>query len=64
MASLESNASGFACIFDYSSFIWSAWAEDEYFWFSLLLGVFSLRVGMIWGSMIDCVIDCAIDCIL
>ena len=47
MVELTSHTSGFACIFDDISLILSAWTDDAYPWFNLLLGVFSLRVGMI-----------------
>ena len=37
MVELEIHASGFAYIFDNSSFILSTWDVDAYPWFSLLL---------------------------
>ena len=62
MVALVSHDSGLACIFDNSSFIWGAWADDAYLWFSLLSDVFILRVGMWWGSITDYARDCALYC--
>ena len=61
MVALASHNSGFAFVFDNIYFIWVVWSDNAYPCISLLLGVFSLGVGMRWGPMKYCVIDCDLD---